>query len=226
MWKLFSAGVIHPKNEAIRAEWWILWRRLAGGLSSGQQRTIAEALLADWRTWFRKSGINIRGRSRAFQFGPHESAEVWRLLGSLELLSPAHKLEIGGMIFDRLPRESATNARDALLFALGRIGARIPMYGPLNAMLSADTAEEWSKKLMATGMKDEKAAFAIVQLCRRTQDRYRDVSDEARSDALAWLTRRDAAAHSLQLVAEGGKLQAEEERVLFGESLPRGLRIE
>jgi hypothetical protein len=224
--KLLPAGVMHPKNELVRAEWWILWRRLAGGMTSGQQRTAAEPLIADWRTWFRKSGSNVYGRSANFQFGPHESAEVWRFLGSLELLIPPSKVELGGMLLDRLPREGVGNVREALSFALGRIGARIPMYGPLNALVPVETVEQWAQRIMSGNAKDEKAVFAIVQLCRRTGDRYRDVSDETRSAALAWLAGRKAAAHSRQLVRDGGQLEAEEQRIVFGESLPRGLRIE
>ena len=35
-----------------------------------------------------KAGSNIKWNSPTFQFGPHESAEAWRVLGSLELLRP------------------------------------------------------------------------------------------------------------------------------------------
>ena len=148
------------------------------------------------------------------------------MLGSLELLPPAIKLEIGQMVLDRLPRESAANVRDALLFALGRLGARVPMYGPLNALVPAETAQEWTARIIASGVEDEKATFAVMQLCRRTGDRYRDVADETRESAITWLRARNGSAHSQQLVREGGQLEAEEQRVVFGESLPRGLRIE
>jgi molecular chaperone DnaK (HSP70) len=226
MWKLLPMGVVHPKNELVRAEWWILWRRLAGGLTAGQQRTLAEPLIADWRTWLRKSGSNVFGRTRTFQFGPHESAEVWRMLGSLELLPIDMKLEIGSMLLERLPREQKANIRDAILFALGRIGARVPVYGPLNALVAPETAEEWATRLMASGTDGEKAAFAVVQLSRKTGDRYRDVSDEGREQTLNYLTSREAPPHYIELVREGGRLGTQEQKIVFGESLPRGLRIE
>ncbi|MDB5173697.1 MAG: Chaperone protein DnaK, partial [Phycisphaerales bacterium] len=226
MWKLLPAGVIHPKNELVRAEWWILWRRLAGGFSAGQQRTLAEPLIADWRLWFRKAGSNVFGRTRTFQFGPHESAEVWRMLGSLELLTPPVKLDLGGMLLERLPREQTANVREAVLFALGRIGARVPVYGPLNALVAPEAAEDWAMRLMEAAIDGDKAAFALVQLSRKTGDRYRDVSDETRETAIRFLMEREAPPHYLELVREGGQLRAEEQRVVFGESLPRGLRIE
>ncbi|MDB5333703.1 MAG: Chaperone protein DnaK [Phycisphaerales bacterium] len=226
MWKLLPVGVVHPKNELVRAEWWILWRRLAGGLTAGQQRTLAEPLIADWRTWLRKSGSNVFGRTRTFQFGPHESAEVWRMLGSLELLPTDMKLEIGAMLLERLPREQTANVRDAVLFALGRIGARVPVYGPLNSLVPPEAAEEWATRMMGTDIPGDKAAFAAVQLCRKTGDRYRDVSEAVRDEALQFLTRRAAPEHYLELVKEGGQLATEEQKIVFGESLPRGLRIE
>ena len=36
MWRLFPREVVHDRNELVRAEWWILWRRVAGGLSAGE----------------------------------------------------------------------------------------------------------------------------------------------------------------------------------------------
>lgn len=226
LWRLYPAGVVFPKNELCRAEWWILWRRIAGGLTPGQQATLADPLVADWRTYLRKGGSGVRGRSPTFQFGPHESAEVWRLLGSLELLKPATKVELGNMQLERLAKEKVTVVRDANLFALGRAGERVPVYGPLNALVDMAVAEEWAGRLMKMGPPDDRAAFAVVQLTRRTGDRYRDVSDAVRQAVLAWLAGRGAAGHLLELVREGGQLREEEQRNVFGESLPRGLRIE
>ena len=238
VWRLLPGAIAFPKNELCRAEWWILWRRLAGGLSAGQQKTLAEPLVADWRTWFRKSGSNVKGRWPTFQFGPHESAEVWRLLGSLELLPDSIKREVGNMTLDRLARENAAGASEALLFALGRIGARVPVYGPLNALVSAETAAEWAGRLLsatshngkdpAEGETDatRRAAFALVQLTRRTGDRYRDVADSTRDAVLKWLTDRHSPQHFIELVRQGGQLESEEQKFAFGESLPRGLRIE
>jgi hypothetical protein len=63
-------------------------------------------------------------------------------------------------------------------------------------------------------------------LTRRTGDRYRDLSDDLRESVLRWLSDRGATSHLVQLVREGGALREEEQRSVFGESMPRGLRIE
>lgn len=225
-WKLLPSAIIHSRNELCRAEWWILWRRLAGGLGAGQQQTLAEPLIADWRNWIRKGGVNVKGRWPTFQFGAHETAEVWRLLGSLELLPPATKLELGQMLLELLHRNAAPNVREAQLFAIGRMGARVPVYGPLNDLVPIETAQEWAQKLMALDPKEEKSTFAMVQLARLTGDRYRDLPENVRQTIIEWLTHRGAPEHYVQLVREGGQLESQEQRIVFGESLPRGLRIE
>jgi molecular chaperone DnaK (HSP70) len=225
-WKLMPQELAFPKNEQCRAEWWILWRRIAGGLTAGQQATLADPLIADWRTFLRKQGAGFRARLSTFQFGPHESAEVWRLLGSLELLKPAIKAELGGILLDRLPREKVKQTQEAILFALGRVGARVPVYGPLNAMLDAATAEQWLVRLLQMNPPSEKGIFAAVQLSRKTGDRFRDVSDDVRQKVLPWLAVRGAADHQIELVRQGGALREDEQRNVFGESLPQGLRIE
>jgi hypothetical protein len=229
MWRLFPAELTHHKNEMVRAEWWVLWRRLAGGLSAGQQTTLCDPLLAAWRTHARKlsggGGAKIRWQAKTFQFGPHESAESWRALGSMELLSPETKTELGGLALDLFAREKVAAMRDALLFAIGRLGARVPVYGPLNTVLPAETAAAWTTRLVSISPTDEKATFAVVQLCRRTDDRYRDLPDELRDAVLTWLASRSAPEHLLELVRTGGELGADEQRSVFGETLPRGLRI-
>ncbi len=226
MWKLCPAGICFARNELCRAEWWILWRRVAGGLTAGQQQTLADPLVSEWRNWFRKSGANVKGRWPTFQFGPHETAEVWRVLGALELLPQATKLELGGMVLERLAREKSDHIRESLLFAMGRMGGRIPVYAPLNDVTPVEVAEQWASRVMDLNPKEEKSAFALVQLVRMTGDRYRDISDETRSRSIDWLTQRSAPVHYVQLVTEGGTLQSEEQKIVFGETLPRGLRIE
>jgi hypothetical protein len=64
-----------------------------------------------------------------------------------------------------------------------------------------------------------------MQLARRTEDRYRDLPDAQRERAATWLGTRDAPAHFIQLVQDGGRLDSEEQGLIFGEALPKGLRL-
>ncbi len=218
-WRLFPAKVLHDKNELCRAEWWILWRRIAGGLSVGQQQTLAEPLLATLRAKVRKPATTAK-------IGQHELAEMLRTLGALELLKESTKVELGDLLLELAGRERTPSLREAALWGLGRIGARVPVYGPLNALVEVETVEALGSALMHLKDAGQAAAFTLVQLTRLTQDRYRDVSEPTCQSAAHWLEANGNNTHFKELITKGGRLQEQEQRSVFGESLPRGLQIE
>ena len=67
--------------------------------------------------------------------------------------------------------------------------------------------------------------FALMELCRRTGDRYRDLPDKQRGKVLEWLVSNRAQDHFIELVDRGGRLDREAQGIVFGEALPKGLRI-
>ena len=129
-----------------RTESLILWRRIAGGLSPGQQRALAEPLLATVRT-LHKRQTSGQGKGTDPTFSPHETLEVLRLLGSLELLAGEVKIELGGMLLELLPKKKLEPIRPAICWALGRLGAREPAYGPLNTVVPAAEASDWIERV-------------------------------------------------------------------------------
>lgn len=215
------SGLVH-NNPATRAEWMILWRRIAGGLPAGQQRALADPLIATVRQRIR---ARAQGRGTDYKPGSHEAAEFWRLLGSLELLSIPTKTELGTMLLELAPREKVAPVFNAAIWALGRIGARVPLYGPLNTVVPIEVAEAWARQVMQLRQEPEAAPLALMQLTRLTNDRYRDVSDAVRREVLQWFSTRTVSPHFVQLVAEGGELEEAEQGLIFGESLPQGLRV-
>lgn len=210
-WRLFEHKIIHGRNELCRAEWWILWRRIAGGLTAGQQRVIAEPLMATLR---KKSA-----RREKMPWGSHESAEIWRFLASLELLDAGVRIELG----NRLLPDLADNK--IAVWALGRLGERVPMYGPINTIVPAETAKLWAQRLMGLARHDDELLFAVTQIARRTGDRYRDLPADTRDRIADWLTGHDAPPHFIDMVRVGGNIRDEEQSRVFGESLPHGLRV-
>jgi hypothetical protein len=227
-WKLVQ-GKLAFAAAANRTESLILWRRIAGGLTAGQQRAVAEPLLVPIRALHRRL---MTGKDRPGEptFSPHEAPEVWRLAGSLELLPAALKSELGRIALDLLSKRKLEPLRGVLVWTVGRIGSRQPVYGPLNTVVSPDVAKQWLTRLIEFSAQAEgellgAVALAVTLLARRTGDRYRDLPAVERERALAWLAERHAPSHYRELVDVGGSLDAEAEGRVFGESLPAGLRL-
>lgn len=219
-WRLLQGKRAHH-TPACRVEWLILWRRIAGGLNAGQQQALADPLLASLRA-ARKGGKSRRPDVGA---SSHEAAEAWRLLGSLELIPVVTKVELAEAMLNLASREKVGAVRDAALWAVGRLGARVPMYGPLNAVVPPGQVDLWLRQLLEAEVEPDSAAFTLVQLARRTNDRYRDIGDDLRQRLLGWLDRNAAPSHYQELVSQGGELAEEEAGLMFGESLPKGLRL-
>ena len=65
-WRIVQGKLAHP-TAACRVEGWILWRRVAGGLSAGQHQALAEPLLGPVRGLHR-SLMTGKGRGGDFAF--------------------------------------------------------------------------------------------------------------------------------------------------------------
>ncbi len=221
-WRMVRDRLAHS-TAGTRTESWILWRRIAGGLSAGQQQAIADPLVSAVRGLHRRL-VSGKGSSD-FGFTPQESIEMWRLLGALELLDVGLKIELGDMLAAIIDKRSMQPARPAMVWALGRIGTRMPVYGPLNRGVPTDAASRWLDVVMRVRQADENDKLAVLQMARRTGDRYRDLTDRLRQEAIGWLESHGAPPHFAELVREAGTLDQTEQTRVFGESLPKGLQI-
>ena len=226
MWRLLT-GKRYFNGVRVRVEGQILWRRIAGGLTAGQQRALAEPLTSPLRTYLAALRSAKAGGARKpdFGLGGHDAAEVWRLLGSLELLDIPLKRDTADAALAIAVKEKTAAVQDALVWAVGRLGARVPMYGPLNVVVPAEAAAAWCKKLLDLKANELPVNFALMTLARKTGDRYRDVDDATRKLVVARFEQTAAAPHLRELVVDGGALAGEEQGRMFGESLPSGLRL-
>ncbi len=208
-------------TPACLSERWILWRRICGGMPAGQQRALADTVLPQLRSMAAASASKRSGG----QASSHTSAEMWRLLGALELLPVQTKIAVGELIVQALVAGRLAPVRPALSWTLGRLGARQPSYGPLNMVVPADVLSGWLTELAAIDDSSSVFQLALMQLARRTGDRYRDIPESIRGAVLAAMQAHHAPAHFITLVREGGLLDTEEQNLIFGEALPKGLRL-
>jgi molecular chaperone DnaK (HSP70) len=217
LWRLKSEGPRFPKAAQVRAEWWNMWKRIAGGLTRQQQMQlhteVAPYLLP-----------RLKNKAKSLpRVGPQEIREYWQLMASCERLSAEVKAELGGVLLPSVIKGSATEVE---IWALGRLGARAPFHGPLNCVVKAETVADWVERLLGVEWrKPEATAFALVQLARCTGDRERDLDETLRQRLAERLRPLSHGARAARLVTEHVPLEGQERARILDESLPVGLRL-
>ncbi len=214
LWRVLGAELRHPRAVQCRAEWWNLWKRIAGGLAARQQEHLLQQV---------SPALLRRGKPRGPRPGAQELREMWQAVGSCERLPAAARAELGGALVADAERGRATEPE---LWALARLGARAPLYGPLNCVVGRDTAAAWAERLLgAEWPRAEAYAFALAQLARATGDRERDLDEALRERIARRLETAPNGQRAARLVREPVPLEAREEARLLDEALPAGLRI-
>ncbi|MBL9009066.1 MAG: hsp70 family protein [Myxococcales bacterium] len=228
-WRVFNAGLVHERDETCKLEWWILWRRIAGGLSRTQQdelwKRVAPLLLPQARKPDKKPP------------SPQEAAEIWRAVSACERIESKKKAELGDVLLGLIEKRRS----EAALWSLGRIGTRMPLYGPIDNVVAPVVVSKWLGRLLAlpidkagaggTSASEEAyaVAHAVAELGRMTGDRVRDVADGTLRQRVAeWLQRvvpGDEGAHLAHVVRDVVPREEREERFAFGDTLPAGLRL-
>ncbi|MET3134164.1 hypothetical protein AAKU55_004459 [Oxalobacteraceae bacterium GrIS 1.11] len=217
LWPLFEAGVQHHKDSQVCAEWWTLWRRVAGGLDATQQLR----LLDDFAFNLQADAEQQRQRPPSLVKG---SDDDMLLLGaSLERIPASYKSEIGAWLLGRID-QAADGVDSRVLWALARIGARQPFHGSAHDVVPADTVAQWLTALLALDWKRvEPAGFAAAHLARMTGDRSRDILGDLRATIIGRLNGAPPAWSAM--VREVVQLDQADERRMLGEALPPGLKL-
>ena len=212
-WRLVAGKLQHHSNsqDAI-----VLWRRIAGGFTAGQQLT----LLQEQQTTLQKIINNqTSGASTGY------SNEVIRLIGSLELAGFAQKRYLVDIMLPTLKKAKLQSLHAALYWSIGRLASRQPVYGPLNCVISTSAAEDTLKRLLQIQSKTMAWNWCVAQIARKTADRYRDVSTSIQDKVLSAMRTNQASLRQLAQVDHVTELSQSETSELLGESLPLGLQL-
>jgi hypothetical protein len=223
LWKIMQAPPRSEPGRVVRrlpeggAEYWIMWRRVAGGLNATLQQALFD----------RPRPALLPGKGKAgVKPAANELAEMWRAVASLERLDVQHKEALGQALLKPLRRSPVPTYG---FWALTRLGARVLLYGPLNAVVHHQIVERWLDALLAfePGHASERVAwaFCLAQLARRTGQRALDIDESHRQSVLTLLRSLEVAPHWVRRVEGVSELEGEDESQMFGESLPIGLRL-
>lgn len=222
LWPVFHAGVRHVKDMQCWAEWWIAWRRVAAGLNKAHHdeiyRRVVPLLLPGKGGPPRKLG---RPRPEA-----HELAEMWRCAAALERLAAPIKEALGDVLIKEVARPTIP---PHALWCLGRLGARVPLYGPANTVVPAEKAESWVRALMnrkyAPGRETADAIFAFSQIARKSGDRARDIDIAVGPAVVDFLSFLGAGERAWLTIMELHELEDDQQSQALGDALPVGLRL-
>ncbi|PSH05220.1 MAG: molecular chaperone DnaK [Acidobacteria bacterium] len=186
----------------------VLLRRIAGGINASKQQEL-----------YRKLTIGAeRKKGRPNRQLEYES---WRLLASLEHLSPGFRASLGNELLVKIRKEP----EDAIwLWSLGRLGARIPLYGPLHSVIAINIASEWLNALLDLPTFTTATAFAVIAIARRTEDSARDIDDVIREQAISRLKAFGIEQEYIQLLSKYVPPERSDAVRSFGESLPPELQ--
>lgn len=218
-WKLYPGGLSFPKQPQARSEWWIFWRRVAAGLSANQQNHIYLQVSA----MFQAGNIKKKQTKKVVSHpGSQETLELWMAVANFERLSASIKSGLGSLLLQKIRRGKFKTQE---LWALSRLGARVPFHGPLDQVIPAEDVSEWLETLLSFPVTSNEAlAHAVVALARKTGDRHRDLPREDLDRIAAWLGEAENAKHYRQLLENPeSAIGRQEQDWVFGENLPSGL---
>jgi molecular chaperone DnaK (HSP70) len=215
LWPMFDAGLAQRESERGWQQWWIAWRRIAGGLDAAMQQRIRELAV----TALAPAELKLK---KPKSFRPLSLPELWALVSHLERLEAPHKIELAGWLLER-----TWSDRDPRLWSyLGRLGARVPAYASAHHVLKGSVVERWVEQLLRERWSEvSTAAPCALSLARVTGDQIRDLSPAWRAQVAAALGRVGAPEAWQRAVQELTPLSEAERVEQLGDDLPIGLRL-
>jgi len=214
LWSIYAQGAQYKDEARNQAEWWTLWRRVAGGLDEARQLRIVKDV---------EGRLRVTGRHGSKVTKTTAYDDLVRLAAGLERLSPERKARLGELLLKAGRRSSDSPQR---WWAIGRLGARVPFYGSVHDVVPRDLAGVWLEKMLELDWRAvEPASFAATQLARMSGDRERDLDPAVRNRVVERLRNGKVPEKWISMVEAVAELDSSEQSLIFGESLPPGLRL-
>lgn len=222
-WRLVHNKMMHRSASNV-SEGVVLWRRIAGGFTTGQQTALFQDI---WPRVKPLLGATQVGRE---QLNANVTMELLRLLGSLERLRAKDKVLIGDLAIGALSKKKLAALHPALLWMVGRLGSRIPVYATLQQLVPVERSVAWIEKLLAiiqTVPSEMAPAYglSLMLLARKTGDRYRDIPQSLREKVLECMRQLGSPLAYQILVESGGSLDETETTTIVGDALPLGFSL-
>jgi molecular chaperone DnaK (HSP70) len=217
LWKHYPHGIQFVNEIQNWTEWWTLWRRIAGGLNAAAQ----EQLFNDISKYINPASARQPGIAKQLKTRSYD--EIVRLAAVLERLPAAQKSQLGDWLLQRLQKSGEP---DQTWWAVGRIGARVPFHGSSHNVIPAEVVAVWLQQMLGQDWKKSPhIGFAATLIARMSGDRSRDIDDSLRVQISDKLRFSKAPTSWVELVEQVKELDEKDEKQIFGEALPPGLKL-
>jgi hypothetical protein len=218
VWSLYDQGVQYAGEAQSWAEWWTLWRRVAGGLEAPAQECLLDDIAPHLKPVADKGRKGAKGKGAKPGYD-----DMVRLAAALERAPVTRKVAVGEALLARLKGKGES---PQTWWAVGRLGARVPLYGSAHNVVPREVVARWLDRILRQDWKKvQPAAFAATMLARMSGDRERDLEEDGRERIAKQLRIAKAPESWIRMVEEVVELEEADEKRMFGEALPPGLRL-
>ncbi len=217
LWKTYSQAIQFVNERQNWTEWWVLWRRIAGGLNAQAQ----EQIFKDISKFLNPAAARQAGVAKQVKMRGYD--DMVRLAGVLERLPVEKKITVCEWLLKRLQKASEPNQT---WWTVGRIASRVPFHGSVHNVIPADTVSKWLQQILKVDWKKvPQAGFAATLITRMSGDRARDLDESARQEIIAKLKLSKSPCSWVEMVESYKELDEMEAKQVFGEALPPGLKL-
>ncbi|MGR9087524.1 MAG: Hsp70 family protein [Gammaproteobacteria bacterium] len=217
VWKQYAQGIQYVNEIQNWTEWWTLWRRIAGGLAAESQ----ERIFDDIAKFINPASARQPAVAKLLKHRGYD--DIVRLAAVLERLPVDNKIQLGEWLLSRLQKPGESSQT---WWAVGRIGARSPFHGSSHNVVPPDIAALWLGRMLSIDWKKiPQAGFAATLIARMSGDRVRDIDEDMRRRIVDKLKLHKSPASWTDMVEQYKELDENEEKQIFGEALPPGLKL-
>ncbi|MFO7830990.1 MAG: Hsp70 family protein [Desulfuromonadaceae bacterium] len=207
LWRLQQLGMAFPKEKRVQKQWYLLWRRVAGGLNRQRQQQLFDAIFS------------------VLQNQTEPEPEMVYLAGALEHLSPETKRDLVQIFSKRLLKKTLKHA-PPYTWALGRLLSRTPLYAGRESIIHPREVERLFERMESldwgtSTLSGLNAMFS--QAARCTEQRDIDVDPDLRRRIASKLKNSGASPHQVEVVEHYVAIDDADRTLQFGEALPAGL---
>ena len=203
-------------TAAVWGQYWTLYRRIAGGLSSAQQAQ----LFKEFSQFYSPAGQRSREKMKALT--TRSSDDLIRLMGALEALPQEDKLTITEWLLKRLKKSSEP---DTAWWTIGRIASRHLLSGQPEQRIAESNVEEMIQLALKEDWKKRKQAGLAAVLMTQVSFGEAIIWSSYRQQVAKKLTKDKCPNQWTERLQSQAEISNEELNALVGESLPIGLRL-